>query len=181
VRIQTDYETELTLAVFASPVQAEEAVLALRSAAVPDEAIQLTALGSGTYQCVDPFLGEEFSGVLSGAGFGAPIGAALAVGVAMPLAATWDVVAWLAVAGFGAGALVGSIIGSAVGAHYDDDIAQEIYISPDSLAVIVVTETSNYHTRRARVALSRAGAIGFLDPSLYPPEEEWRPMRPRAA
>src|SRR5258708_39500554 len=46
----------------------------LAAAGIAAEGIRFAPLAHGTYQCIDPFLGERFGGVLCGAEFGAPAG-----------------------------------------------------------------------------------------------------------
>jgi hypothetical protein len=168
MRTRTDYETDPTLAVFESPDQAEVAIRRLRALGIPPDAIRQTPLPRGSYQCTDPSLGESFAGVLHGAQFGAPAGAALGLGMASVSQVGPEVFVWLAGVGAVMGAVVGSIIGAAVRAHYDDDVAQGIAVPDGSSAALLLAEThSDGTTGRARQVLRRAGALAFLDPNVY--------------
>jgi hypothetical protein len=166
---RTDYETDPTLAVFGSPDQAEVAIGRLRALGIPDTAIRQTRLAQGSYQCIDPSLGEGFAGVLRGAQLGAPAGAALGLGIAVSVSRTGpDVFAGLGGVGAVLGAVVGSMVGAAVRAHYDDNVAQGIDVPDGSSAVLVLAEThSDGTTGRVRQVLKRAGALAFLDPTVY--------------
>jgi hypothetical protein len=66
------------------------------------------------------------------------------------------------------GAIVGSIFGAAARAHYDDNLAQVIHVPNGSSAVVVLVETHSDGTAaRAHQVLRRAGALAFLDTSVY--------------
>ena len=172
MRIQVDYETDFTLAVFYFADQARRAAGELRAAGVATSAMRITPLAAGRYQTIDPQLGEEFGGALRGAVVGASAGVVLGLGMALAIGtSSLNVFAAAGAAGILAGALVGSLVGAEVRARYNDDIAQQIYVSPQSSALLLLTATPNGVTRRARQALRRAGAVGFLDPSTYPAEE----------
>jgi hypothetical protein len=168
MRTRTDYETDPTLAVFGSPDQAEVAMRRLRALGISGDAIHQTPLPGGSYQCVDPSLGEGAAGVLRGAQLGAPAGAVLGLGMAAISGVAPDAFVWLAGIGAVMGAVVGSIVGAAVRAHYDDDIAEGIAVPDGSSASLLLAEThSDGTTRRARQVLRRAGALAFLDPNVY--------------
>jgi hypothetical protein len=169
MRVQSDYETEVTLAVYAQVGHVRSALQALRQIGVKTSTIRLASLYPGTYQCVDPSGADQVSGVLRGAGIGAPIGALLGLGMAVLVRAlTADVYLWLAVAGCGAGALVGSMVGFARRARYDDDLAQTITVQDDHSALLVRVEAPAWLARTARRELKRTGAIAFLDPGAFP-------------
>jgi hypothetical protein len=178
MKTRDDYETDPTLAVFGSPDQAEVAIGRLRALGLPGDAIRQTRLAHGSYQCIDPSLGEGFAGVLRGVQLGAPAGSALGLGIAVSISRTGpDVFAGLAVVGALVGALVGSMVGAAVRAHYDDDVAQAIDVPDGSSAVLLLAEThSDGTTGRVRQVLRRAGALAFLDPTMYAAFESARPV-----
>jgi hypothetical protein len=172
MRTRTDYETDPTLAVFRSPEEADVAVRLLQALGIPDEAIHQAPLKKGTYPSIDVSLDEGFAGVLRGAEFGVPAGAALGLGISVSVSRASPEVS-VSLAGVGAvlGGVVGSIVGAAVRAHYDDDIAQEIEVTEGSSAVVLLAETrSDGTTGRARQTLKRAGAVAFLDPAMYAEE-----------
>lgn len=62
----------------------------LRALGTPDTTSRQTRLAQGnlSIQCIDPSLGEGFSGVLRGAEFGAPAGAILGLGIAVSVSGT---------------------------------------------------------------------------------------------
>ncbi len=172
MKTQLDYETDSTLAVFESAAQANLAASRLQAMKISTDAIRHVPLAPGIYQLADPSLGEEVAGILRGAEFGLPAGAALGLGVAASLGGAGpEVFAGLAGAGALVGAIVGSMDGAAVRARYDDDVAESIELPAGSSALLLVVEThSDGTTGQARNALKHAGALAFLDPELYPLE-----------
>jgi len=171
MEVQIDYETELTLAVFRSSEQANEAISRVRAAGIRPEAIARFSLAPGRYQVEDDSLDEENHGARDGALLGAPLGAAAgaALGAALPGAGP-TIAAGLAAAGAAEGALLGGFVGGIAHAHFDDDPAREIEVPADQQYALVIVRTGGGATSekgRARAALRGAGAIGFIDASCY--------------
>jgi hypothetical protein len=171
---QVDYERELTLAAFRSPEQADEAFRRLEAMGVSATEITRVPLGPGRYQTEDIALEEENAGVRKGTVIGAPIGAAVGLGIAIVVPeARAAVLAGMAAAGAFGGGIIGGFVGSIFRARFDDDAAAMIEMPADNAAVLLAVHTSggmDAQTGRARAALHSAGAIGFLDPSIYDPE-----------
>src|SRR5438270_8294062 len=110
---QVDYETELTLAAFRSPEQADEAVRRLEAMGVSATDITRVPLGTGHYQTEDITLEEENAGVRKGTVIGAPIGAAVGLGIAILVPeARAAVLAGMAAAGAFGGGIIGGFVGS---------------------------------------------------------------------
>ena len=130
-------------------------------------------LGPGRYQTKDITLEEENTGFRRGTVIGAPIGAAVGLGMAIAVPeARAAVLAGMAAAGTFRGGVIGGFVGSILRAHFDDDSAAMIEMPANNTAVLLVVHTTGgmgAQTGRARAALHRAGAIGFLDPSVYDP------------
>jgi hypothetical protein len=169
MKTQTDYETDVSLAVFESAGQAEVGIVHLRAHRIDVHTARMGALSAGSYQCVDPSLGELVTGIVRGAELGAPIGAALGLGGALFVSHGGpEIVVGLVLVGLVVGALFGSLIGAAVRAHYDDDVALRIDVRDSTPVVLLLVEThSTWLAGPARQVLSRAGALAFLDPEFY--------------
>jgi hypothetical protein len=168
---QIDYETELTLAAFRSPEEADEALRRLEVLGISSTDITRVPLGPGRYQTSDITLEEENAGVRQGAFIGAPIGAAVGLGIAVVVPETRAaVLAGMAAAGAFGGGIIGGFVGSIARARFDDDTAAMIEVPPDNAAVLLAVHTTGgmrAQTGRARAALHSAGAIAFLDPSIW--------------
>ena len=80
---QVDYEAELTLAAFRSPEQADAAFRRLEALGISSTEITRVPLGPGHYQTEDITFEEENAGVRQGTVIGAPIGAAVGLGMAI--------------------------------------------------------------------------------------------------
>lgn len=169
MKTQTDYETDVSLAVFESAGQAEVGIVHLRAHRIDVHAARMGALSAGSYQCIDPSLGELVAGIVRGAELGAPTGAVLGLGGALFLSHGGpEIVVGLVVGGLVIGALFGSLIGAAVRAHYDDDVALRIDVRDRSPVVLLLVEThSTWLAGPPRQVLRRAGALAFLDPEFY--------------
>src|SRR5688572_24475479 len=131
---QLDYETEPILAAFETPEQAHDAIQGLRAAGIPDGNVVQVRLLPGRYQAEDQSLHEEGDGVRRGAVLGAPIGAAVGLGLAavLPSGAGPFVVAGLAGMGALDGAILGGFVGAIARAHFDDDVAGTIEVPENS-------------------------------------------------
>ena len=172
MQIQLDYETETTVAVFWSPILAQQAEARLREANI---GVSLVPLPTGRYPLADVSLGDEVSGVVRGACIGAPLGALLGVLLALlSIGPALMVVAGLGLAGAIAGALVGSLIGSAARARFDDDVAASLVVQGSRPATGVVAHTNalDGSTARAYETLRQVGKCVFLDPTTVNLEQE---------
>ncbi len=171
---QVEYETQLTLAAFCASEQAEEGLRRLEALGVSSTAITRVPLGPGRYQTEDITLEEANAGVRQGTVIGAPIGAAVGLGMATVVPETQAAVfVGMAAAGAIGGGIIGGFVGSIFRAHFDDDTAAVIEVPGENTAVLLAVRTTGgagAQTGRARAALHTAGAIGFLDPSVYDPE-----------
>jgi hypothetical protein len=173
VRVRYDYETEDVLAVFPNPDTAREALRRVRQAlADPHRAIAVP-LSPGRCQLADVSLQEVVHGAMQTARLSVPLGALVGLGLA---AAAVPGAGTLVLAGLGlAGAIGGFVVGGMTGAinhtRWDRDPAQFLEVPPDSQYMLVIVEASPAPARRetSKVVgiLTRAGAIGFLDPAAY--------------
>ena len=170
MEVQTDYETSLTLAAFRSLRQIDAAVRRLETIGVPATLIGRRPLGPGHYQLEDRTFADENGGARKGAMAGLPIG--VAVGLSLALIATGPGVTALAgmaaVGAFG-GAVIGGFVGTIARARFDDDSASAIDVAPEDMYVLVAHTNGGAggQTEQARAVLKSAGAIGFLEPTLY--------------
>jgi hypothetical protein len=159
---QHEYETEPVLAVFGSSDEARAGQEALRALGLPQQAIALVTCPPGHYQAEDGSWLEESDGLWKGVALGAPVGAlfgiALAVSVPSPGV---GVVAGLAAAGAGGVGILGGLMGAIARARFDDDEAEWIDVLEEQGFHMVVAFSRR--PRRAREALRKAGAKGFLD------------------
>ena len=159
---QHEYETEPVLAVFGSSDEARAGLEALRALGIPQHAMAQVSCAPGHYQAEDGSAWEESDGLWKGAALGAPVGAlfgiALAVSVPSPGV---GVVAGLAVAGAGGVGILGGLMGAIARARFDDDEAEWIDVLEEQGFQLVVVYSRR--PRRAREALRKAGARGFLD------------------
>jgi hypothetical protein len=169
--VQSDYETDLTLAVFHTPQEVDTALQRLAAASVHLDAVQRVPLLPGQYARVDTSAVEEVSGALRGAQIGVPAGAALGFGVAASLlGGSPAALAGAAGAGALAGGLLGAFEGAVLRTHFDDDVASMYRVpdaDPDEL-LMLRTSGSQRATPRARQILQSAGAAAFLDPGAFP-------------
>jgi hypothetical protein len=173
MHVRYDYETEDILAVFADPDTARKALRRVRHVLGDPHRAVGVPLSPGRYQLADPSLPEVVHGAMQAAGVSIPLGALAGLGLA---AAAVPAAGPMALAGLGlAGAIGGLVVGGMTGAikrtGWDRDQAQFIEVPPDSQHMLVIVEASPAPARRetSRVVniLTRAGTIGFLDPTAY--------------
>jgi len=169
MQVQLDYETELTLALFSSRDQADQAVDQLRSHGTKGDMISERTLGSGIYQVADGTLGEEMSALWKGALIGVPLGVVGGVLLAVALGDGPITTLWIGLAGAANGAILGGFLGAIMRARFDDDVAPTLAVTEGEDLVLVAVETSGSpasETSRVRSDLKESGALGFLDPSV---------------
>ena len=169
MEIQTDYESEATLALLRSPEATDAAIQRLRGAGIPPDAIHRAHAPPATYRCIDASGDEEMTWVIRGSAVGLPVGAIvwLGVGGLTGIVASTGLGA-LAALGAVMGGIVGGALGAAVGAHYDDDLVKTIDLRDVTTAEVLSVETHSHRaTVHVRRALRRAGALGLLDPTLF--------------
>src|SRR6266849_954788 len=151
---QVDYETELTLAAFCASEQAEEGLRRLEALGVSSTAITRVPLGPGRYQTEDITLEEANAGVRQGTVIGAPIGAAVGLGMATVVPETQAAVfVCMAAAGAIGGGIIGGFVGSIFRAHFDDDTAAVIEVPGENTAVLLAVRTQR-STPRAQSVFS---------------------------
>jgi hypothetical protein len=168
--IQTDYETDTTLAVFRSNEAASQAVRQLELRGIRPESLRHVPLSTGRFQLADTSILEEAAGALRGAEIGIPVGAVLGLGLAVSVAGgTPTVLAGLAGAGAMAGALLGGLEGAVLRTHFDDDVASMLEVAPGdgSTLIVIATSSADGTTRHARKEQRDAGAIAFLDQATF--------------
>ena len=168
--VQSDYETDLTLAVFRSSEDAAEALRRLTAAGVHVDASAQKPLSPGRYEVCDTSMNEEVGGALRGAEIGVPAGAVVGLGVAATmLGATPEVMAGMAGAGAIAGGVIGAFNGAVLRTHWDDDVAavHEVPDEDPETLLQITTTAADGSTGHARRILAAAGAIAFLDPSTF--------------
>jgi hypothetical protein len=169
MEVQSDYETELVLAVFPTLDEAQGAMERLARQGIHTDGARQVALPPARYDLADGTLGEEVSGVLRGAEIGAPAGAVVGLGAAALLGAVPQVLAGLAVGGAFMGAVLGALEGAVLRARFDDDVAAVHEVRDGNPQVLLVLHmVGSDGTARARRVLSSAGAIAFLDSAALP-------------
>jgi hypothetical protein len=171
MEVQSDYETEVTLAVFRTADALEAALQRLRAGRVEFEAMRRLELGPGHYALADTSMAEQVGGALRGVGIGVPAGAAIGVVVAAAAlaGASPEVMAGMAGAGALAGGFLGAYGGAILRTRFDDDVAvmHHVIESDPHVVLVLYTSGANRATANARRLLAEAGAIAFLDTSLF--------------
>ena len=164
---QSDYESELILAVFPTLEEAERGVLQLAQQHVRTDGARHMPLLPGRYDLADGTLGEEVSAVVRGAEIGVPAGAVLGLGAAATLlgGASPEVMAGLAAGGAFVGGVLGALEGAVLRARFDDNVAAVHVVRDGSNDVLLVVHiaSADGSGARARRALHAAGAMAFLD------------------
>jgi hypothetical protein len=167
MEVQSDYETDLVLAVFRTSGEAEIAMGRLAQDHVQTDDIRMTTLPPGRYDLADGMLGEEMSGVMRGAEIGVPAGAVVGLGAAASLLSgpSAEVLAGLAIGGAFAGAVLGALEGAVLRARFDDGAAAVHHVAIDQPEALLIlhTASANDGPNRARRILRSAGAVAFLD------------------
>jgi hypothetical protein len=167
MEVQSDYETELVLAVFRTVDDAEGALQRLAEQHVHAEGARHMVLPPGRYDLADVTLGEEMDGIVRGVEIGAPAGAALGLGAAAGLlGGAPEVLAGLAAGGAMLGGVLGALEGAVIRARFDDDVAAVHAVREDDPEILLVLHTpgADGSTARAHRVLTSAGALAFLDP-----------------
>ena len=170
MKIQTDYETDLTLAVFRTPQAAEHGLQELARAGVHPDRVDRLPLAPGRYDVTDTSGTDEVSGLLRGAEIGAPAGAVVGLGVAATmLGPSPEAMLGIAGAGAVAGGVLGAFEGAVLRARFDDDVAEVHQVPDDDPEELLILYTCGIDgtTARARQLLKTAGATAFLDPSTF--------------
>ncbi len=168
--IQTDYETDLTLAVFHTADELEAAVRGLHQAGVRLDSVSRFQLPPGRYIRSDASGAEEVQGALRGVEIGLPAGAAVGFGVAVSmLGGSPEVTASMAGAGALAGGVLGALEGAVLRTHFDDDVTSTYRVSDDAHDMVLAIRTGGMPsaTPRARQILT-AGAAAILDQGSFP-------------
>jgi hypothetical protein len=167
MEVQSDYETELILAVFRSSGDADAALERLAERQIHADEARQSVLPPGRYDLADGTLGEGVAAVVRGAEIGAPAGAVLGLGAAAAMlgGSSPEVLAGLAAGGAFVGGVLGALEGGVLRAHFDDDVAgvHEVHDGIPEVLLILHTVASDGSTTRARRVLSSAGALAFLD------------------
>ncbi len=169
MQVQSDYETDLILAVFPTLEGAAHAVERLAQQHIHADGARHLVLPPGRYDLADVTLGEELSGVVRGVEFGAPAGAVIGLGAAASLlgGASPEVLAGLAAGGAFVGGILGALEGAVLRARFDDNVAavHEVHAGFPEVLLILQAESADDSATRARRLLTAAGALAFLDAS----------------
>ncbi len=177
MEVQSDYETDVTLAVFRTADDLEAAMQRLTAERVEFEAMRRLQLQPGRYALADTSMSEQLHGALRGIEIGVPAGAAVGLGVAASLVGSSPMVlAGVAGAGALAGAFLGAFEGAVARTRFDDDVTPVHHVVDDDPEMVLVLYTSGISrtTARARRLLAASGAIAFLDSSLFAQlDREW--------
>lgn len=172
MEIQSDYETDVTMAVFRTSDAVEGALRRLAESGVKLYDARRIELGPGRYDVADTSIADEVGGAVRGAEIGLPAGAVVGLGVAASLfGSSPDMIAGIAGAGALAGGMLGAFEGAVLRTHFDDDAAAA-YRVPDAdpeFVLVLHTTAADGSTARAHRALAAAGATAFLDPSAFEP------------
>jgi hypothetical protein len=167
MEIQSDYESELILAVFPALEDAQRGLLRMAEQHVRADGARQLPLLPGRYDLADGTLGEEVSAVVRGAEIGVPAGAVLGLGAAATLlgGSTLEVMAGLAAGGAFVGGVIGALEGAVLRARFDDDAAgvHEVRAGSSEVLLVVHLASADGSAARARRALNAAGALAFLD------------------
>jgi hypothetical protein len=169
MHVHRDYEPEDILAVFDRPDRARQAV---RSLGLDERSMVVVPLEPGRYQLSDRRLAEEAHGAFRGAAIGVPLGALAGVGAAFALPGVGPFAAGaLMLAGGLGGLVVGGLTGAITRIRWDRNPAAFVEVPEGSEYVLVIVHApaapSRRDARRLMLALERAGALGFLDPTAY--------------
>jgi hypothetical protein len=169
MEIQSDYESELILAVFRTLEDAHRGVTRLAEQHVHTDGARQLPLQPGRYDLADGTLGEEISAVVRGAEIGVPAGAVLGLGAAATLlgGSSPEVMAGLAAGGAFVGGVLGALEGAVLRARFDDDVAavHEVRHGSSEVLLILHLVSADGLAARARRALNAAGAVAYLDSS----------------
>ena len=164
MEVQTDYETELILAVFPTLDEAQGAVERLARQGIHHDGVRHVELPPARYDVDDGTFSEEVSGVLRGVEIGAPAGAVVGLGAAALLGAVPEVLAGLAAGGAFMGAVLGALEGAVLRSRFDDNVAAVHEVRDGNPQVLLVLRTiGSDGNKRARRVLASAGAVAFLD------------------
>lgn len=169
MEVESDYETEVILAVFATPEAADSAVQRLSHLRIHADDARRSVLQPGCYDLADGTFGEAVTGLVRGAEIGVPVGAVVGLGAAASLlgGSSAAVLAGMAVGGAFVGGVLGALEGAVLRAHFDDNVAVRHEVRYDSPEVLLTLHTSGADgtTARARRILTTSGAVAFLDAS----------------
>jgi hypothetical protein len=170
MEVQSDYETDLVLAVFRTSGEAEIAMRRLAEDHVRTDGVRMTPLAPGRYDLADGMFGEEMSGLVRGAEIGGPAGAVVGLGAAASLLTgpSAEVLAGFAIGGLFAGAILGALEGAVLRARFDDGCASvhQVQQGQPEVLLTVHTASANDTATRARRVLTSAGAVAFLDSTI---------------
>ena len=168
MEVQSDYETELILAVFATLEVAQNALRRMLAQRIHADDAHHVVLPPGRYDLADNTLGEEMSALMRGAEIGVPAGAVIGLGAAASLlGGSPEALAGLAAGGAFVGGVLGALEGAVLRARFDDDVAA-VHEVPEGIPqtlLVLHTVGSDGTTARARRFLTSAGALAFLDAS----------------
>lgn len=169
MEVESDYETEVILAVFATREGADSAVHRLSNMRIYADDARQSVLPPGRYDLADGTFGETMTGLVRGAEIGLPVGAVVGLGAAASLlgGSSAEVLAGMAVGGAFFGGVLGALEGAVLRVHFDDNVAVRHEVRHGSPEVLLTLHTSGSDgtTARARRILTAAGAVAFLDAS----------------
>ena len=185
MEVQSDYETDLILAVFRTSEQAAAAVERLAQQRIHADHASQVVLPPGRYDLADGTLNEEMNGIVRGAEIGAPAGAVLGLGAAASLLGgpSPDVIVGLVAAGAFVGGVLGALEGAVLRARFDDDIAAVHHVPADTSEALLIQaaivlaalvfERRGYRPTAPNPAALRPTGERFLDPTSGEPTEVW--------